>query len=176
MHSSSSMPIILVVRQAILFGMTRRNKLQYPVHFKDWVKAIVFRRSKCQSSFCSVLPWSITILCQDCHENCTFSHEFLMQWYFLPSLFIPRFPCYCNRNADKWIMMCEINTPSNCVAWYLMDDNSICVGYWTIILRLIVLPSPFSLVHSSINEIGLCQSLTLLIISSCPEKQDCSWA
>ena len=42
-------------------GMTRRNKLQYLIHIQDWVKAVVFRRSKCQSSFCSVLPWSITI-------------------------------------------------------------------------------------------------------------------
>ena len=42
-------------------GMTRRNKLQYLFHIQDWVKTIVLRRSKCQSSFCSVLPWSITI-------------------------------------------------------------------------------------------------------------------
>ena len=25
--------------------------------------------------------------------------------------------CCCNRNADKWTMMCEINTPSNLIAW-----------------------------------------------------------
>src|SRR3954463_5335648 len=42
-------------------GMTRRNKLQYLIHFWDWVKAVVFRRSKCQSGFCSALPWSVTI-------------------------------------------------------------------------------------------------------------------
>ena len=42
-------------------GMTRRNKLQYLVHIQDLVKIIVYRRSKCQSSFCSVPPWSITI-------------------------------------------------------------------------------------------------------------------
>src|SRR4051812_6930101 len=42
-------------------GMTRRNKLQYLIHISDWVKAIVSRRSKCQSSFCSALPWSVTI-------------------------------------------------------------------------------------------------------------------
>ena len=41
--------------------MTRRNKLQYIFHIQDWVKTIVLRRSKCQSGFCSVLPWSITI-------------------------------------------------------------------------------------------------------------------
>ena len=29
-------------------------------------------------------------LCQECHENCTTSYEFLTQWYFSPSLFIPR--------------------------------------------------------------------------------------
>ena len=42
-------------------GMTRRNKLQYLIHIQDWVKVVVSRRSKCQPSFCSVLPWSITI-------------------------------------------------------------------------------------------------------------------
>ena len=57
------------------------------------------------------------ILYRDCYRNCTPSYELLVQWYFLPSLFIPRFLCYCNRNADKWIMACEINTPSNLVAW-----------------------------------------------------------
>ena len=41
--------------------MTRRNKLQYLFHIQDWVKEVVLRRSKCQFSFCSVLPWSITI-------------------------------------------------------------------------------------------------------------------
>ena len=61
-------------------------------------------------------PEVLPTLCQERHEICTFSYEFLMQWYFLPSLFIPRFPCYCNRNAGKWVVMCEINTPSNFVA------------------------------------------------------------
>ena len=42
-------------------GMTRRNKLQYLFPIQDWVKEVVLRRSKCQFSFCSVLPWSITI-------------------------------------------------------------------------------------------------------------------
>ena len=42
-----SMLIILVVRQAILFGMTRRNKLQYLFHIQDWVKEVVLRRSNC---------------------------------------------------------------------------------------------------------------------------------
>ena len=41
-------------------GMIRRNKLHYLFHIQDWVKVVVFRRSKCQSScwFCST--WSIT--------------------------------------------------------------------------------------------------------------------
>ena len=41
-------------------GMTRRNKLQYLVQFWDWVKVIVFRRTNA-NSFCSVIPWSVTI-------------------------------------------------------------------------------------------------------------------
>ena len=39
------MSITLVVRQAVLFRMTRRNKLQYLVHIQDRVKEVVFRRS-----------------------------------------------------------------------------------------------------------------------------------
>ena len=55
-------------------------------------------------------------LYQEYHGNCTPSYELLIQWYFLPSLVIPRSSCWCNRNTDKWIVMCEINTPSNLVA------------------------------------------------------------
>ena len=73
---------------------------------------------KCQSSFwfCSTLEY-YHLLYRDCYRNCTPSYELLVQWYFLPSLFIPRFLYYCNRNADKWIVMCEINTASNSAAW-----------------------------------------------------------
>ena len=53
---------------------------------------------------------------RDCYRNCTPSYELLVQWYFLPSLVIHRSSCWCNRNTDKWIVMCEINTPSNLVA------------------------------------------------------------
>ena len=56
-------------------------------------------------------------LCQECHGDCTPSYELLTQWYFSPSLFIPRSSCCCNRNTDKWIVMCEINTASNSVVW-----------------------------------------------------------
>ena len=28
-------------------GMTRRNKLQYLVHFRDWVKVVILHRSNC---------------------------------------------------------------------------------------------------------------------------------
>ena len=52
-------------------------------------------------------------LCREYHRNCINSYEFLMQWYFWPSSFIPQSSCCCNRNADKWIVMCETNTPSN---------------------------------------------------------------
>jgi hypothetical protein len=58
----------------------------------------------------------LSSLCQECHGNCTSSYGFLIQWYFSPPSFISRSPCCCNRNTNKWIMMCEINTPSNSVA------------------------------------------------------------
>ena len=69
-----------------------------------------------QLLLCSTLEY-YHLLYRDCYGNCTPSYELLVQWYFLPSLFIPRFLYYCNRNADKWIVMCEFNTPSNLVAW-----------------------------------------------------------
>ena len=97
--------------------MTRRNKLQYLIHIQDWVKAVVFRRSNTNPSFVLFYLGVLPSLNRDCYRNCTPSYELLVQWYFSPSLFISRSPCYCNRNTDKWIVRCEINTPSNFVAW-----------------------------------------------------------
>ena len=61
------------------FRITRRNKLQYLIHIWDWVKAVVFRRSKCNPAFALFYPGVLSLLCQDCRENCTTSYEFLMQ-------------------------------------------------------------------------------------------------
>ncbi len=69
-----------------------------------------------QFFFCSTLEYYLSLY-RDCYRNCTPSYELLVQWYFSPSLVIPRPSCWCNRNTDKWIVMCEINTPSNLVAW-----------------------------------------------------------
>ena len=54
-----------------------------------------------------------------------------------------------------------------------MDDkfHSLHDGYRIVMLRLIMLPGPYLLVHSSINELGLYQSLALLITSSCLESK-----
>ena len=71
-------------------GMTRRNKLQYLIHIQDWVKAVVLRRSNTNPVFVLFHPGVLPSLCQEYHENCTTSYEFLTQWYFSPSLFIPR--------------------------------------------------------------------------------------
>ena len=121
--------------------------------------------------YLGVLP----CLCQEYHRNCTISYEFLIQWYFSSSSFIPRSSCCCNRNADKWIVMCEINTPSNSLlgsnwtissfltCWFLNHHSKIDRATLSIFL-----------VHISIDELGFCQVLAHLIISSCPEKQDCS--
>ena len=113
----SSIPITLVVRQAIPFRMTRRNKLQYLFHIQDWVKEVVLRRSNANPAFALFYLGVLPSLNRDCYRNCTPSYELLVQWYFLPSLVIPRSSCWCNRNTDKWIVMCEINTASNSVAW-----------------------------------------------------------
>ena len=66
-------------------GMTRRNKLQYLIHIQDWVKVVVFHRSNANPAFALFYLGVLPSLCQDCHENCTTSYEFLTQWYFSPS-------------------------------------------------------------------------------------------
>ena len=98
-------------------GITRRNKLQYLVHFQDWVKAVVLHRSIANLAFALFYLEVLPFLCQDCHENCTTSYEFLTQWILLAIIIHSSVPCYCNRNTDKRIVMCEIYTPSNSVAW-----------------------------------------------------------
>ena len=114
----SSIPITLVVRQAILSqnDLEKQTPVSHP--YLGLGQSSCIPQIKCQSSFwfCTTLEYYL-ILYRDCYRNCTPSYELLVQWYFLPSLFIPRFLCYCHRNADKWIMVCEINTPSNLVAW-----------------------------------------------------------
>jgi hypothetical protein len=98
-------------------GMTRRNKLQYLVHFEDWVKVVVFRGSKCQSSLCSILPWSVTIFMSRMSWELHHLLWILDAVILLSIINHSSVPCCCNRNADKWTVMCEINTPSNFVAW-----------------------------------------------------------
>ena len=96
-------------------GMTRRNKLQYLIHIQDWVKAVVLRKSMpiqlliCSTSeyypFMSGLSWELH------HLSWTLDIVILLAIIIHPSV-----PCCRNRNIDKWIVMCEINTPSNLVA------------------------------------------------------------
>ena len=83
-----SMLIILVVRQAVLFRMTRINELQFLIHIQDWVKVVVFRGSKCQTSFVLFYLRVLPPLCREYRRNCTTSYEFLTQWYSSPSSLI----------------------------------------------------------------------------------------
>ena len=96
MHSCSLMPFLLWSVKPFYFRMTRRNKLQHLIHFQDWVKVVVFRRSRMliQLLFYSTLEY-YPLSCQECYGNCTTSYEFLIQWYLSPSLFIPWSPCCC---------------------------------------------------------------------------------
>src|SRR4051794_15645877 len=60
------------------FGMTRRNKLQYLIHFLDWVKVVVSRRSSAINLlFCSTVECHL-LSYQECQENFTTSYEFLI--------------------------------------------------------------------------------------------------
>ena len=97
--------------------MTRRNKLQYLFHIQIGSKKLCSADQIANPAFVLFYLGVLPSLYRDCYRNCTPSYELLVQWYFLPSLFIPRPSCWCNRNTDKWIVMCEINTASNSVAW-----------------------------------------------------------
>ena len=79
MHSCYRRLLLLGSRQSILFRMTRRNKLQYLILIQDWVKAVVLPRSKYNQTFDPFYSEVLPSLCEDCHENCTISHEFLTQ-------------------------------------------------------------------------------------------------
>ena len=70
-----------------------------------------------QSSFCSTLSWSVTIFMS--RVSWEFHH---LLWILdavilLATIIHSSVPCCHNRNADKCTVMCEINTPSNSVAW-----------------------------------------------------------
>ena len=97
--------------------MTRRNKLQYLIHIQDWVKTIVLRRSKCQPSFCSVLPWSITHFMSGMSWGLHLLLWILDIVILLAIIVHSLVPCCHNRSADEWIVMREIYTPSNSIAW-----------------------------------------------------------
>ena len=77
--SMLSMLLFLWSVKPFYFRMTRRNKLQYLIHIQVWVKVVVFCRSNANPAFALFYPGVLPPLCQDCHENCTISYEFLMQ-------------------------------------------------------------------------------------------------
>ena len=77
----------------------------------------LYSADQMQSSFWSVLPWSIT------HFMSRISWELHTILWTLGTVILlaiishSSVPCCCSRSADKWIMMCELNTPSNPIAW-----------------------------------------------------------
>ena len=72
---------------------------------------------KLQSSFWSALPWSITFFMTGISWELHHLLWILDIVILLAILFHSSVPCCCSRSADKWIMMCELNTPSNPIAW-----------------------------------------------------------
>ena len=77
----------------------------------------LYSADQMQESFWSVLPWTIT------HFMSGISWELHLLLWILDVVILLAITshssvlCCHNRNADKWTMMCEINTPSNRVAW-----------------------------------------------------------
>ena len=68
-------------------------------------------------------------------------------------------PCCCNRNADKWIVMCEINTPSNSLLGSKWTTFSF-LACWLLNHHPKIDRATLSifLVHSSTNELGIISS------------------
>ena len=99
-------------------GMTRRNKLEYLVHFQDWVKVVVLCRSNANPAFALFYPGVLPFLCQECHRKCT--PPLMNSWFsdtprhhrsFLGlRVIITGIP-----TSELWCV--KINTPSNSVAW-----------------------------------------------------------
>ena len=148
------------------------------MHFQDWVKAVVIRKSKCQPSFwfCSTLKY-YRLYIKIIMGNCTPSYELLIQWYSLHhySFLGSRVVATGMSTSESWCVK------SIFLATSLLDS------YWTLLSFLMCwflnhhskidcATLSIFLVHISIDELGFCQVLTHLIISSCPEKQDCSRA
>ena len=67
--------------------------------------------------FDSVLPWSITVFMSGFSWGLHRLLWILDVVILLAIINHSSVPCCRNRNADKWIVMCEFNTPSNLVAW-----------------------------------------------------------
>ena len=68
-------------------------------------------------AFDSVLPWSITVFMSGFSWGLHRLLWILDVVILLAIIIHPSVSCCRNRNADKWTMMCEVNTPSNRVAW-----------------------------------------------------------
>ena len=68
-------------------------------------------------AFDSILPWSITVFMSGFSWGLHRLLWILDVVILLAIIIHPSVPCCRNRNADKWIVMCEFNTPSNLVAW-----------------------------------------------------------
>ena len=173
----SSMSIILVARQAILFSndLEKTNSSTSSISWTSQSSCISQIKMPIQLLFCSTLeyyPLYVRIVMRTAPTLMNFDIVILL------TIISHSWPsCWCNRNTDKWIVMCEINTPSNSLlgskwaifsflaCWLLNYHSKIDRATYSIFLE-----------HYSINELGLCQTLALLITSSCLAKQDCSRA
>ena len=67
-------------------------------------------------AFDSVLPWSITVFMSGFSWGLHWLLWILDVVILLVIIIHPSVPCCRSRNTNKWIVMCEINTPSNLVA------------------------------------------------------------
>ena len=116
--SMSSMPIILLVYQVVLFSndWEKQTPVLYPFLGLGQSSCIPQIEMLTQLLFCSILEYYPLVV----KNVVRIAPSLMSSWcsdtsrYHCSSL---GFRVGCNRNIDKWTMMCEINTPSNVIAW-----------------------------------------------------------
>ena len=170
------MPITLVVRQAILSQNDLEKQTPVPHPYLGLGQSSCIPQIKCQSSFwfCSTLeyyPLYVRIVMRTAPTLMNFDVVILLTIISHSSALVLMQPEYRQMNCDVWnqysqqprYLVVKWTITSFLTCWFLNHHSKIDRATLSIFL-----------VHISIDELGFCQVHAHFIISSCPEKQDCS--
>ena len=90
MHTCSLLPLLLWSVKPFYSGWLGETNSSTSSISRIGSKQLYSADQNANPAFVLLYLGALPSLCQECHENCTTSYEFLTQWYFSPSLFIPR--------------------------------------------------------------------------------------